>query len=223
VELNDELLSAYLDNELDPEQRDNVQRSLATDAGAKQRLERMRAADTRLGKALPLPGADHFHEAMSARILRNGSAVRSASWQRIAPWAAAAAVAGMVFGYLGGTTRAQPMQLAASVSKALQTMPSGAISPDGAVKVILSFQTPGNGTCRVFETTGQSGGEGLACHGAAGWQLKAWDATTPSGEGFRTAGASSLIDSAMDELQGSAALSEAEEAEAMRRNWRQPD
>ena len=44
MELNDELLSAYLDNALDEERQAAVSAALATDAGARLRLERMQAA-----------------------------------------------------------------------------------------------------------------------------------------------------------------------------------
>ena len=45
MDLNDELLCAYLDNELDAEQRQRVAAALAADAGAQLRLQRMRDAD----------------------------------------------------------------------------------------------------------------------------------------------------------------------------------
>ena len=54
LELNDELLCAYMDGELDAEMRARVERALVDDAGARVRLERMRLADERLRAEIPL-------------------------------------------------------------------------------------------------------------------------------------------------------------------------
>ena len=55
LELNDELLCAYMDGELDAEMHARVERALVDDAGARVRLERMRVADERLKAEIPLP------------------------------------------------------------------------------------------------------------------------------------------------------------------------
>jgi hypothetical protein len=219
VDLNDEMLSAYLDNELDANTREQVILALANDTGARLRLDRMRAANTRLRTAMPLPGNDHFQEAMVARIQGKAAPMRPASLKKVVSWAAAAAISGMAIGFLAAQTAPSAMQLADSVVASLQQLPSGATSMDGSTKLVLSFQSANHGLCRVFETTGTRGGEGLACHDAKQWNIKAWDATKPNAEGFRTAGGSVLIDSAMDALQGSAAMDAQEEAAALRQRW----
>jgi hypothetical protein len=219
VELNDETLSAYLDNELDATSREQVIQALANDTGARLRLDRMRAADTRLRSALPLPSNDYFHEAMAARIQGKAAPMRPASLRRVVPWAVAAAISGMAVGFFAAQTSSSAMQLPDGVVASLQQLPSGATSTDGATKLVLSFRSADSGLCRVFETTGSSGGEGLACHDGKQWNIKAWDATKQNADGFRTAGGSVLIDSAMDALQGSAALDEKEEATAISQRW----
>ena len=45
LELNDELLCAYMDGELDSEMRVRVEQALVDDVGARVRLERMRVAN----------------------------------------------------------------------------------------------------------------------------------------------------------------------------------
>ena len=67
-ELNDELLCAYLDGELDPETRARVEQALVDDAGARVRLERMRVADERLKAEIPLQTVQP-NDPLSARIL----------------------------------------------------------------------------------------------------------------------------------------------------------
>lgn len=54
MELNDEMLCAYIDGELDDRQRQQVEDGLAADAGARLRLARMREADAQLRAAFPL-------------------------------------------------------------------------------------------------------------------------------------------------------------------------
>jgi hypothetical protein len=223
MELNDELLSAYLDNALEGARHDAVSAALATDAGARLRLERMRQADRALRAALPMPQGDKFEAALAARI-QMGRPVPG--WQRtVLPWALAASVAGLVAGYM--LPRAQlPTVLSTPdrvLARALDETGSGATAAQG-VSMVLSFQAGDGRYCRLFRAARDAGaGEGLACRGSAGWQIVAWDATTTtSTEGFRAAGAGMLIDGAMSELGGSPAMEAGEEGAAIRRGWSKP-
>jgi hypothetical protein len=223
MELNDELLSAYLDNALDGAEHEAVSAALATDAGARLRLERMRQADRALRAALPLPQGDKFEAALTARIQMGRPLPR---WQRtVLPWALAASVAGLVAGYL--LPRAQaPNGLSTPDSvlvRALDGTGSGASAAQG-VSMVLSFQAADGRYCRLFRASRDAGsGEGLACRRSAGWQVVAWDATTTtSTEGFRAAGAGMLIDGAMSELGGSPAMDANEEGAAIKRGWSKP-
>jgi anti-sigma factor RsiW len=58
VDLNDELLCAYMDDELDAVQRERVSAALAADAGAQLRLQRMRDADRDLAAGRLAAGDD---------------------------------------------------------------------------------------------------------------------------------------------------------------------
>ena len=233
VDLNDERLCAFLDDQLDPAQRAQVEAALAADAGARLRLERLRGADQQLHKALPLRGKDHFEAAMVARI-RGGAPVVTRSWQRsVLPWAAAAAVVGVFAGYLlprqlpaSGAMQvaasSAPAQLSGDVAGFLQVARAGEVTDARGLSVVLSFESADARYCRVFHSAaGATAGEGLACQSAAGWQLVAWDglAGGPT-EGFRAAGASGLIDGAMDALGGKPAMSSEEEAALIERGWK---
>jgi hypothetical protein len=220
MELNDELLSAYLDGELAPAQREQVAAALLQDAGARLRLERMQQADQALRAAMPATTNDHFQAAMAAKI--SGSALAARSWQRtVLPWALAASLVGLTVGYVlprgdaGGF--AQPD---ATWLNALNSTPSGTASSTG-VTPLLSFKTVDGRYCRLFRAQGAASGEGLVCRSAEQWQLVAWDATTPEpAEGFRAAGASALVDGAMSALGGSPAMDLAEERAVIAREWR---
>jgi hypothetical protein len=222
MELNDELLSAYLDNALESGQHEAVATALATDAGARLRLERMRQADRALRTALTLPQGDRFEAALAARIQMGRPVLR---WQRtVLPWALAASVAGLVAGYL--LPRAQPVGLSTpdrTLARALDETSSGATGAKD-VSMVLSFQAADGRYCRLFRTARDAGsGEGLACRSSAGWQVVAWDATTTaSTDAFRAAGAGMLIDGAMSELGGSPAMDAGEEIAAINRGWTRP-
>jgi len=223
MELNDELLSAFLDNALDGSQHESVSAALATDAGARLRLERMRQADRALRAALPTPQGDKFEAALAARIQLGRTPPR---WQRtVLPWALAASVAGLVAGYM--LPRAQaPRGLSTPdtvLARALDQTKSGASVAQG-ISMVLSFQAGDGRYCRLFRASRDAGtGEGLACRGSAGWQVVAWDSTTTaSTEGFRAAGAGMLIDGAMSELGGSPAMDASDEGAAIKRGWSKP-
>jgi hypothetical protein len=224
LDLNDELLCAYLDDELDPVQRREVAAALAKDAGAQLRLKRMTSADHRLQNALAVPGEDHFHAAMAAKIL-NGTLVPR--WRRaVLPWAAAAAVSGIFAGYLAASLSSEPVNdfglasMGATQTQLLQQTRVGD-ADRGNFRVVLSFKAQDSRYCRVFRTNSQrGGGEGLACREPQGWRLVAWDATSqPTDESYRTAGASMIIDAAMNQLGGSAAFAADDEAQLIKRNW----
>jgi hypothetical protein len=224
VDLNDELLCAYLDDELDVAQRKQVTAALAADAGAQLRLQRMRDADRDLQAALPLQGDDHFEAAMKARILGTAPALR---WHRhVLPWAAAAGFAGLFAGYLLPRSMTQSgdelMQLAPAVQAMLETRPSGATA-DG-LGVVLTFKAGDSRFCRVFRGgSGAAAGEGLACRtGNGSWQLTGWDAGTASADAFRPAGASPVVDAAMTALGGEPALDAQAEAQLISQGWRAP-
>jgi hypothetical protein len=224
MELNDELLSAYLDNALDGAEHEAVAAALATDAGARLRLERMRQADRALRTALPTPQGDKFEAALAARIQMGRPVSR---WQRtVLPWALAASVAGLVAGYM--LPRAQsPMGLSTpdrQLARALDDTRSGGASAAQGVSMVLSFQAADGRYCRLFRASRDAvSGEGLACRGSAGWKVVAWDSTTTtSTEGFRAAGAGMLIDGAMSELGGSPAMDAGEEGAAITRGWSKP-
>lgn len=221
MDLNDELLSSYLDDELDPAMRDQVASALAADSGARLRLERMKVADAQLQRALPVPASDHFEAAMTARIQGR---VPSVAWRRtLLPWTAAAAITGVFVGYLlphGGINATDGIaRLDASLERLLENTRSGSSAASGPA-VVLTFAAADSRFCRVFR--GNSGGEGLACREQGNWALVAWDATVRvPAEGFRAAGANALVDAAMDALGGQPALSAEEEAKLMAAGWRQ--
>ena len=223
MQINDEILCAYLDGALDAPTRAGVEAALDADPGARLRLENMRQADEALRSAFPLPGGDGFEAMLSDRIRVRSPVRRTVS--RVIPWALAASIAGAVVGYLAPRPGAEglPATINPALAAALDSQRSGTAGAQG-VQVLLSFQAADGRYCRLFRAGESQGvGEGLACRQADHWKLAAWDASAPTAsDGYRTAGASALVDGAMSALGGSPALSNSEEEIAVARQWRQP-
>lgn len=223
LQINDELLCAYLDDALDETARAQLDAALDADPGARLRLENMRQADSMLRAAMPLKRADGFESMLADRIQVRSPARRSVA--RVVPWALAASLAGVLAVLVAQRPEAGNgvQGLGTAVAAALDGQRSG-VAGEAGVQVLLTFQAADGRYCRLFRTDGAEGsGEGLGCRTADAWQLVAWDATAPeSRDGYRTAGASALVDGAMSALGGSPALSAEEEAAVIDGKWRQP-
>jgi hypothetical protein len=246
LELNDELLCAYMDGELDPEMRVRVEHALVDDAGARVRLERMRVADERLKAEIPLQ-APRPDDPLSARILdppgslprARGRVMEGAGRWAVAITALAAGISGVVVGFvLSRSQEPKAVPAVAAVVPAstllsgassnellLATLESGesgkaAVEGTRSVQIILTFEADDGRYCRTFGVRDASGSaEGVACRTAGQWQVIAWDGTADPGENFRAAGASELLDDVMDRLGGSPALEVADERELVERHW----
>lgn len=211
-ELNDELLCAYMDGELDPEMRVRVEQALVDDADARVRLERMRALPRTRGRG---------------------------KWG-VAITALAAGIGGVVVGFvLSRSQEPKVVPMVASVVPAspslsgassnellLATLESGesgkiAVEGDRSVQIVLTFESDDGRYCRTFGARDASAAaEGVACRTGGQWQVVAWDGTADPGEGFRAAGASELLDDVMDRLGGSPALEVAEERSLIEQHWK---
>lgn len=239
-ELNDELLCAYMDGELDPEMRVRVEQALVDDAGARVRLERMRVADERLKAEIPLQ-AVQSNDPLSARILGRRPVPpvsRPARWP-VAISALAAGISGIVVGFVlsrsqepkvvpvvaAVTSTSTSLSGASSKQLLLATLESGesgkaAVEGERAVQIILTFEADDGRYCRTFGARdAHASAEGVACRTNGQWQVIAWDGTADPGEGFRAAGASEMLDDVMDRLGGSPALEVADERALIEKHW----
>lgn len=243
LELNDELLCAYMDGELDAAMRARVEQALVDDAGARVRLERMRVADERLKAEIPLPVLQP-NDPLSARIL-DGKPLpvttrSSLRWAAVAT-ALAAGISGVVVGFVlsrAEKTPAAPMIASAAPAPllsgassnafllaALDSGESGKAIEEGgrSTQVILTFEADDGRYCRAFRSREASAAaEGVACRSGEQWEVVAWDGTVDPDEGFRAASGSELLDDVMDRLGGGAALEAAEERALIEGHWSTP-
>lgn len=222
MELNDELLCAYLDGELDETARTQLTRALETDAGGRVRLERMRVADARLRREMP-PQSRPASDPIADFIRRHeaGAAVAMPARRRwIVPGAIAAAAATITFAVLFSSRGVPPVDSYAegALQAALETRPGG-VAGGAPVAIVMTLRTRDGTLCRLFESRTGTAAEGLACRDEAGWKIVAWDATVFRGEGYKTAGASPMLDAAMDRL-GAEPLDAAAERAALEGGWK---
>lgn len=239
--LTDDVLCAYLDGELSPEARVELERRLSSEPGARVRLDRFRDNDARLRRAFALPNEGESDPLLrllagdagivaTAQSAEPTAARPNARWRRIAAplaLAMAATVAGLAIG-LGmrenaatdGEAIDRDPRLSASLQAALDRQMSG--RPEAGTRILFSFRRADGAACRQFETLAPVGGaEGVACRRAeGGWALVVWHQPIQTAEGYRTAGAGdSPVDTVVEQIDASGPLSSEEEAKAIAQGW----
>lgn len=233
--MNDELLSAYLDGELDAEKRQLVELYLAQNVGAALRLENLKRADDLMRDAIPrITIADD----PIARMILSGERpkprlrVVQTPWVRAAASMAAACVMGVLVG-IAATSGRQPtddlsarMRIGPQLAAILDTTPAGGEAPvmGGQAQVALSLQTAGGRYCRQFRLTeGDAASDAVACRDDGRWRMIV-EALVPrdANGAYHTAAADegSAVDVAITGLGSSIVLDEREEREAIANHWR---
>lgn len=228
--LNDELIGAFMDGELDAEKRALVEHWIATDKGAAARLERMRIADALAREAIPRVAVT-ADDPLAVRIMGAAAATparrnvvrfvapRLPEMRRMAALAAAC-VMGVVVGWASGVL--QPSQAEMSVSPRLAAVLDRAVSGeqttvDGRrVEVVLSVRGADGSFCREFRTEDQI--DALACKVNGDWRLLV-QAAAPRSSEYVTAGSATPIDAALGQLGAQTALELADERRAIVSGW----
>lgn len=222
--LNDELICAYLDGELDAEKRAEVETMLQTSGGGVARLERMRSADDLMRRAFP-SYASAQGDPLAAQIMGPIEArVKAFHLWRQAGAIAAAALLGVVganmvatFGDGAGASR-----LSGRTAALLETMPSGitARTDNGVMNIEFSVRTEGGAPCRVYRVQSSSEMiEGLACREGGEWRGVAQSVVAQHDAGdFVTAGGGS-IDAALVALGNAEALPREQENLLLESAW----
>lgn len=175
--LNDDLISAYLDGELDAERRAMVENHLRTDSGAAARLERLRNADGLLREAFPA-AAQARDDLFAAMIMAPSPQQTRRRWATQAAALAAVLLCGVVVGqFVRFSSAPAPYAVSANQAHLLDTLPSGeSARADGATfEAILSVRSDDGDFCRQFRlTSGDSASDVLACRAEnGGWRMAA--------------------------------------------------
>ncbi|MBT2187452.1 zf-HC2 domain-containing protein [Sphingobium nicotianae] len=241
--IDPEMIAAYADGELGPDEAARVEAAMAADPAIAQQVEAHLALRSRLGAhfapILDMPVPDRLTAMLKpvdapAATIVDLAAARQARADRAAPqprlrWMMGGALAaslalGLVLGTQiprGGSIVTQGGRLVASgaLDKALTTQLASA--QDGRdVSILLTFKAKDGRFCRGFE---QAGAAGIACHNGTGWgieRMQASDFRPGSSGGYRQAGsASKEIMEAAQNMALDGALDVDSERVARDKNW----
>lgn len=242
----DDVLSAWLDGEVDEATSAAILRAIGADPSLADRLSALRSNDTLLRRAFdealpePVPeGLTRLLEPRAAQVIAFDPRTSKRSSPRWNAWqgAAAAGVAGLLVFAGVNALRPTPPAMVAEVdgapmagrdlASALSATPSGRDAPSrvGVVKVALSFRSNTGGLCRQFSVS-QSRGQtlGVACRDGGGWRIEALSRSgdaAAKGE-FRTAGGDNdtLLDETLERMGVRDVLDAPTESAAIRSGWR---
>ena len=233
--IDDDLLMAYADGELDEIARARIERAVAADPALRARLEQQQRLRATLA-AFYNPTAEEavperFRAMLDTDVVdfaaakaRRARAARPL-WQNFAALAAT-----LVLGLALGRTLLLPaagpvgiengnMVAQGQLATALDTQLASAQAPDAATRIGTSFAATDGRLCRTFDSGAMAG---IACRGEQGWQLM----MTSAGSGgqrsdYRQAGsAAPLVAQAAQELMAGDPFDAAAERQARDSGWR---
>jgi hypothetical protein len=222
-----ELLSQFIDNELESTEAQTLRKRLLAEPGLRAELDRMRAVNDRVKDAFDVPGADAVPATVAAR-LQGGERDRKRTWG-LAVAASLVAAAGLVLApqwqevsqgtRAGDTMLAQVLEQAPSRAQGWNALTDGRM-----VRPVLSFSNQEGNWCREFLLSdGGDSFRGVACRTDSQWQtvaLGAADLDRRAGE-YRPAGATDA-DEVASYINAHAAdipLSLTQETDLIARNW----
>lgn len=196
-EITDDILSGYLDRELDQAQQAEVEAEIARNPALARRLAALREADALTREAFSGIGAQDIPEPLLNTVADSASAPRRPAWPRprvpsflrpMSPMPAMTMglVAGVVLSLaiqlpnvLGNTDSGSyakmasrptyPMQPVSPLTKVLATKPSGAMYSPGKLSVVVlkTFRSETGRVCREYKVHSQGSGSSLAMAGIA--------------------------------------------------------
>lgn len=227
--IDDELLMAYADGELDELNRARVERALAEDPDLRARLEqqeRLRATlAAHYGPAIEEDVPERLRAMLESKVVAFAPPRPRPRWQNFAALAATLLL-GLALGRTllvpaGGPIGVDNGALVARgpLADALETQLASAQGANAATRIGLSFAAADGRLCRTFDSASVSG---LACRGDSGWQLMMTAAGAGGTRGdYRQAGSgNSLVAQAAQELMAGEALDAEAERRARDSGWR---
>jgi hypothetical protein len=249
LDITDELLVAYVDDELDADQRDMVSTTLDRDPALRRRAEEMRLSRDLIREAFPLQPPDTVPMRIDAAAnrLAEACAPHSRHAGRGLPFRPSHAIAAGL-GVLAVTTAgffawqpAEPKRERVTalaqidpdnpLHALLESTPSAQVvhvAPEDAVlRAILTFRAKDGRFCREFEILASAGASsGVACRAYDGqWRtevLLGTAAAPPSSQYYTPAAGvdDPGIAAAVDDLMQDEPLSAEEEAQVLASSWR---
>lgn len=233
TDIDEAMLIAWVDGELDEVTRRRVDRAVAEDPALAERLEMHRRLRERLSghyapvEAEPVPAGMQALLAESAKIVPlSRPAPRWGHWGR--HWGTGGAIAASLLLGLGvGHWSSGPEGLVAvgkggmaargELAAALESQLASA-QEDAPIRIGLSFRRKGGGWCRSFEGQAVSG---VACREGEGWQVQQLVPGAGQGTAYRQASSGDArVMATVDALMDGAPLDAAQEKAAKDKGWR---
>jgi len=226
--IDDDMLMAFADGELDEISRARVERAVAEDPDLRARLDQQQ----RLRATL----AAHYRPAIEEEVPERLRAVLESNVVTFAPpparpmWQTFTALAAsLVIGLALGRTLLVPaggpvgiengeMVAQGPLADALETQLASAQGAGAATRIGTSFAANDGRLCRTFDSAALAG---VACRGDEGWQLIMTKAGTAGpATDYRQAGSDQLVAQAAQALMAGEALDAEGERRARDSGWR---
>lgn len=237
--ISDEMLMAYLDNELAAEARARVDAALVADPDVRARLQRQTRVHAMLDQAFAPVVKDRVPEHLLRlaldtpvswrwRLTHGFSGLLGAGGVRGFAPAMALVIVGLGVGFFlarltSGGDAAGPLAARGSLALALETQLASDDVLSGP-RVGVTFRSTNGAVCRTFDmNAGQDNHAGVACRGAEGWAiaaLAAAEARTGSPYETASAGMPSAVRDAVAQMIGGEAFDAEAERRARDAGWR---
>ncbi|CAM8638400.1 anti-sigma factor [Sphingobium sp.] len=229
TDIDEAMLIALVDGELDEVNRRRVERAVAADPALAARLAQHRSLRARLaGHYAPVaqePVPDRLRALLEESAKVTLLARPASRWRNWAMGGAIAAslVLGLGLGRMSGTgpgsigMRDGVMVARGALATALDTQLASAQGVDGAIRIGLTFQRQGGGWCRSFDGPIA----GVACREEEGWQVQQALPGAGSQTAYRQASsADARVMATVDALIDGAPADAAGEKAAQAKGWR---
>jgi hypothetical protein len=232
--IDDDMLMAFVDGELDEVNRARVERAVAEDPALKARLEQQQRLRDRLTAHYGPVAEEEVPERFRAMLETNIVSLSAARPRPARPlWQALAALAAtLVLGLAIGRTLLAPapavgpfaveggtMMARGELAETLETQLASAQPRDAATRIGVTFVNNDGRACRTFDSRAAAG---IACRGDNGWQVM----MTAAGTGlqrtdYRQAGSENLlIQQAAQEMMAGEPYDDGAERRARDSGWR---
>lgn len=232
--IDDAMLMAFVDGELDEVGRARVERALAEDPALKARLEQQQRLRDRLAAHYGPALAEEVPERFRALLETNIVTFPAATAKPVRPlWQTLTALAAtLVLGLAVGRTLLAPapsagpfavedgvMVARGDLAQALETQLASAQAQDAATRIGVTFARDDGRPCRTFASQAAAG---IACRTGTGWQVM----MTAAGSGgqrsdYRQAGSENLlVQQAAQEMMAGDPYDDAAERRARDSGWR---
>lgn len=230
AEIEDTMLMAYADGELDAETAARVEAALEQDEALAERLGSFLSTRNMLKAAYdpPPPVSPQLEAAVRAMAAPAPQVMslsaRRAVWRPMALAASLALAVGLGAGWFVAAPGRAPgpqLALAQGAGAVLASLPAGGSAdlPDGqSLAIIASFMGADGTLCREVTQEGSAGSVlAVACKAEAGWELRFALATGSGGDIYRPASAPEALDAWLAATGAGAPLDPKTEAAALAR------